>query len=373
MKQGYILCVGMGILIAGCASTGPSKESLVARASASQSSESVGTIALNSKIISNSARPEGFVGDYVIGAGDLLVISVLDLSEVEKVKVRVEAEGFIRLPLVNTVKAKDLTVRQLESNLANLFGAEYLHNPQVSVFIEEYRSQRVAVLGEVNKPGIYEMSDRPSLTDMLAQAGGLSKEADQVVYILRKKGRVPTDLSNSGSSDELLKLGLDRYILRKNGHAPTDLSSLGSSDELLKIDLDQLLAGVDPSLNITVSSGDVISVRKAGEFLLGGAVKKAGPYPLKAKLTVDQAIYFGDGLKDEADLSNIEVLRFSGSSAEVFKIDLEHLKQEPMPGLIIQKNDVVFVGTSGPKAVLFGAIEVIKQIVRVGVSAGAAF
>ena len=310
-------------------------------ASASQSSESAGSVALNSKIISSSAQEDRLVGDYVIGAGDLLVISVLDLSEVEKVKVRVGAEGFIRLPLVDTVKANGLTARQLESKLANLFGAKYLHEPQASVFIEEYRSQRVAVLGEVNKPGIYEVSDRRTLTDLLAQAGGLSKEADRVIYILQKNGAAPTGSSISG--------------------------------DLLKVDLDQLLVGLDPSLNVKVSSGDVISVPKSGEFLLGGAVKKAGPYPLKGKLTVDQAIYFGEGLKDEADVTDIEVLRFTGSKAELFKIDLDQLKQEAKPGLVIQKNDVVFVGTSGPKAVLYGAVEFVKTVVRVGFSAGAAF
>lgn len=328
-------------LAAGCASTGPSKETLMAMASASQSSESTGSVALSSKIISASAQADGFVGDYMIGAGDLLVISILDLSEVDKVKVRVSAEGFIRLPLVDTVKVKNLTARQLESKLAALYGAEYLHDPQVSVFIEEYRSQRAAVLGEVNKPGIYEVNDRRTLTDMLAQAGGLSKEADRIVYILRKTGLPGTASSTSG--------------------------------DLLKVDLDELLAGRDPALNLRVESGDVISVPKSGEFLLGGAVRKPGPYPLKGKLTVDQAIYFGEALKDEADVSDIEVLRFNGSKTEVLHIDLEQLRREGKTAPAIQKNDVVFVGTSGPKTVLYGAVDFVKTVVRFGFSAGMAF
>ncbi len=176
---------------------------------------------------------------------------------------------------------------------------------------------------------------------MLALAGGLNPSADQVVYILRKSAEAETGPSGSG--------------------------------ELIKVDLDQLWAGRDPALNLTVNSGDVISVPKSGEFLLGGAVRKPGPYPLKGKLTVDQAIYFGEALKEEADLSNIEVLRFNGSKNEVFQVNLEQLKQEGKPGLAIQKNDVVFVGTSGPKAVFFGAVEFLKNVIRVGLSAGAAF
>jgi polysaccharide export outer membrane protein len=301
----------------------------------------VGSVALNSKIISATAQEDGAAGDYVIGAGDLLVISALDVSEMEKVKVRVGAEGFMRLPLLGTVKVKGLTARQLEGELADLLREKYLHDPQVSVFIEEYRSQRIAVLGEVNKPGVYEVTERRTLTDMLALAGGLSKDADQVVYILRKSPSAATDLSVSG--------------------------------ELIKVDLEQLLAGLDPSMNVKVSSGDMVSVPKSGEFLLGGAVKKPGPYPLKGKLTVDQAVYFGEALRDDADLTNIEVLRVNGSKNEVFSINLEQLKQEGKPALAIQKNDVVFVGTSGPKAVFFGALEFFKSVVRVGLSAGAAF
>lgn len=342
MRRGYILCIGLAILVAGCASTGPSKENLLARASVSKSSEQVGSVALNSKIISTTAqREDGSAGDYVIGAGDLLVISALDVSELEKVKMRVGAEGFMRLPLLGTVKVKGLTARQLEGELADLLGQKYLYDPQVSVFIEEYRSQRIAVLGEVNKPGVYEVTERRTLTDMLAQAGGLNASADQVVYILRKSASAATDPSISG--------------------------------ELIKVDLEQLLAGLDPSMNMKVGSGDVVSVPKSGEFLLGGAVKKPGPYPIKGKLTVDQAVYFGEALRDDADLTNIEVLRVNGSKNEVFNINLEQLKLEGKPALAIQKNDVVFVGTSGPKAVFFGALEFFKSVVRVGLSAGAAF
>lgn len=335
MKRRLLFCIGLGILAAGCASTGPSRETLLAMASVSKSSEQTGSVALNSKIISTTAKENGADGDYVIGAGDLLVINVLDVSELEKVKVRVGTEGFIRLPLAGTVKARGLTARRLETELAELLGDKYLHDPQVSVFIEEYKSQRVAVLGEVNKAGVYEVSERRTLTDMLALAGGLSKDADQVVYVLRKSPDTETGPSDSGA--------------------------------LLKIDLEQLLAGLDPSMNVRIHSGDVISVPKSGDFLLGGAVKKPGPYPVKGKLSVDQAIYFGEGLKEDADLTDIEVLRLSGSKNEVFKIDVTQVKQEGKPALTIQKNDVVFVGTSGPKAVLYGALEFFKSVIRIGV------
>jgi len=335
MTKKRFLFFGLGILLTACASAGPSKETLLAMASASKSSEQVGNVTLNSKIISTTAQVDSSGGDYVIGPGDLLVISALDVSELEKVKVRVGSEGFVRLPLVGTVKIKGLTARGLESEMANLLGERYLHDPQVSVFIEEYRSQRIAVLGEVNKPGVYEVSEKRTLTDMLAQAGGLTANADQVVYLLRKTASAET---------------------------------LPASGELIKIDLEQLLAGHDPSMNPKVGSGDVISVPKSGEFFLGGSVKKPGSYPIKGKLTVDQAIYLGGGLGDDADVTEIQVVRdIGGAKNEMFQINLEQLRKDGKAGLTLRKNDVVFVGTSGPKAFLYGALEFFKSVIRVGV------
>jgi polysaccharide export outer membrane protein len=336
MTKKRFLFFGLGILLTACTSAGPSKETLLAMASASKSSEQVGNVTLNSKIISSTAQVDSSGGDYVIGPGDLLVISALDVSELEKVKVRVGSEGFVRLPLVGTVKIKGLTARGLESEMANLLGERYLHDPQVSVFIEEYRSQRIAVLGEVNKPGVYEVSEKRTLTDMLAQAGGITANADQVVYLLRKTASAETQLPASG--------------------------------ELIKIDLEQLLAGHDPSMNPKVGSGDVISVPRSGEFFLGGSVKKPGSYPIKGKLTVDQAIYLGGGLGDDADVTDIQVVRDIGEAKnEVFQINLEQLRKDGKAGLTLRKNDVVFVGTSGPKALLYGALEFFKSVIRVGV------
>jgi polysaccharide export outer membrane protein len=327
----------LATLLASCASTGPSKEALLAMASVSKSSEQLGNVALNSKIIGSTSQPDDPAGgDYAIGPGDLLVITALEVSELEKVKVRVGAEGFVRLPLLGTVRARGRTARELESDLADRLREKYLYDPQVSVFIEEYRSQRVAVLGEVNKPGVYEVSEKRTLTDMLALAGGLTPGADQVVYLLRNPANGARRPAAAG--------------------------------EVVRIDLEQLLAGADPALNVKVGSGDVVSVPKSGEFFLGGAVKKPGAYPIKGKLTVEQAIYLGEGLREDADVTNIQVLRDVGEPQNtVLQVNLEHLAKAAKPGLALKKNDVVFVGTSGAKAMLYGALEFFKSIIRIGV------
>jgi len=97
-------------------------------------------------------------------------------------------------------------------------------------------------------------------------------------------------------------------------------------------------------------------------------VRKPGAYPIKGKLTVDQAIFLGGGLSDEANVADIQILRDAGGPKnEVYQINLEQLNKDAKPGMVLQKNDVVFVGTSGSKAFLYGALEFFKSVIRVGV------
>jgi polysaccharide export outer membrane protein len=94
------------------------------------------------------------------------------------VPVRVNSRGFISLPLIGLVQAAGLTSEQLETSLAEKLAEKYLQNPQVSVFIKEYTSQRVTVEGAVKKPGIYPLRGRTSLLQTLAAAEGLTTVAD---------------------------------------------------------------------------------------------------------------------------------------------------------------------------------------------------
>ncbi|WP_066093332.1 polysaccharide biosynthesis/export family protein [Xanthomonas massiliensis] len=126
-------------------------------------------------------RPE-----YRVGPSDLLSVTLFQVEDLDR-EVRVNNAGQISLPLVGVVKAGGLTVDELEHNLAQRYRDRFLQDPQITVFVKEFASQRVTVAGEVKKPGIYPMtSARLSLMQALAMAEGFSNiGSKRNVFIFR--------------------------------------------------------------------------------------------------------------------------------------------------------------------------------------------
>jgi polysaccharide export outer membrane protein len=118
------------------------------------------------------------VDDYRIGPSDLLEVSVFQVPELSRT-VRVNTNGGVTLPLIGTVQAGGLTGQQLEAQIAAKLQEKYLQEPQVSVFIKEFISQRVTVSGEVNKAGVFPVSGRTTLMQAIAMAGGLARFGDE--------------------------------------------------------------------------------------------------------------------------------------------------------------------------------------------------
>ena len=115
--------------------------------------------------------------DYRVGSQDLLEVSVFGVEDLNKT-VRVNSNGQVSLPLVGNVMAGGRTIPELEKDIAAKLAQGYLQNPQVSVFVKEYTSQRVTLEGEVTKPGIYPITGKTSLIQAVATAGGLTDLAD---------------------------------------------------------------------------------------------------------------------------------------------------------------------------------------------------
>jgi len=193
-------------------------------------------------------------GDYRIGEEDLIKINVFDHPELS-VDARVSKSGYITYPLLGQLQVAGLSTREMELQLVTkLEAGAYVRNPQVSVLITEYQSQKVAVMGQVAKPGQYSLAKENKVLDLLAQAGGVLSEmaADQV------------------------------SLLRHDGTKQA-------------IDLHALFDG-DPTQNPPVAAGDTIYVPKAPVFYIYGQVQRAGVYRLERNMTVYQAISAGGGL-----------------------------------------------------------------------------
>ena len=121
--------------------------------------------------------------EYRIGAQDLLDISVF-LNQDLKREVRVNSLGQISLPLVGTVQAGGKTVEELEKELMALYSKSYLQDPQITVFIKEFTSQRVTIEGAVKNAGIFPIKGKTSLLQAIAMAGGIDDNLANLESIL---------------------------------------------------------------------------------------------------------------------------------------------------------------------------------------------
>ena len=167
-------------LLAACASGGGSQTKTMTRGDALPAPDTTAA----------SGAYEGAT-DYRIGAQDLLEISVFGVQELSK-DVRVNSNGQISLPLIGGVMAGGKTIPELEAELAGKYANGFLQKPQVSVFVKEFTSQRITVEGAVNKPGIFPITGRTSLLQVIALAGGVDdKVADLsgIVVMRQVEGR----------------------------------------------------------------------------------------------------------------------------------------------------------------------------------------
>jgi len=127
--------------------------------------------------------------EYQIGPHDLLSVKVFRVEDFD-VKVRVDSRGDISLPLIGSVHAAGRTSSELEQEVASKLAEDYLQNPYVTVFVEEYASQHVTVVGAVNKPGVYPLTGPTTLLQAIALAQGLDNLADlSRVQVLRNAGQ----------------------------------------------------------------------------------------------------------------------------------------------------------------------------------------
>ena len=114
---------------------------------------------------------------YRLSPLDVVEISVFQVPDLTKT-VEINARGEIALPLIGTIQAGGRTTSELESEIATRLAKDYLQSPQVSVFVKEYRSQKVTVEGAVRNPGVYEIPGHSSLLQVLAMAQGLDRVGD---------------------------------------------------------------------------------------------------------------------------------------------------------------------------------------------------
>lgn len=130
---------------------------------------------------SGTARARGF--DYRIGPDDLLDVQVFGVDQLSRT-VRVDSRGAISLPLIGVVEVAGLTIGEAQARITAMLAESYLQDPQVSLFIKEFTTQRITVEGAVNKPGVYPLKGHTTLLTAIALAGGQGRYSDMKEVIL---------------------------------------------------------------------------------------------------------------------------------------------------------------------------------------------
>ncbi|MGM9424843.1 polysaccharide biosynthesis/export family protein [Hydrogenophaga sp. MI9] len=115
--------------------------------------------------------------DYRISPNDLLEFNVFGIPDMKR-DIRVNASGLVSLPLIGPVQIAGLTAQMAEQLIASKYSEKYLQDPQVSLFIKEFTTQRITIEGAVTKPGIYPVTGQLTLLRALALAGGGAQYAD---------------------------------------------------------------------------------------------------------------------------------------------------------------------------------------------------
>jgi polysaccharide export outer membrane protein len=124
------------------------------------------------------ARPRAStVDDYRIGAEDLLEVQVFGVDQLSRT-VRVNSRGEVSLPLIGAIEVAGMTAQEAERAITAGLAENYLQNPQVSLFIKEFTTQRITIEGAVNRPGVYPLKGQGSLLTSIALAGGQGALSD---------------------------------------------------------------------------------------------------------------------------------------------------------------------------------------------------
>lgn len=237
---------------------------------------------------------------YTLGPGDVVRITVYNNPDLTT-EAQIAGNGTITFPLIGAIKIGGLSATAAQAKIArSLQRGNFIPNAQVNLLVTQYRSQQVAVLGAVNKPGNYPITRPTTVTDLLAEAGGVRPDGAEIITVTRHDA--------------------DGKVVRDH------------------IDVNSVLTSGQGATDEKLSAGDIIFVPTAPVFYIYGQVQKPGAYPLKANITVREALAISGGLTVRGTENGIRI-DHRGPDGKV------STEEAPL-STILHANDVVHVPES---------------------------
>jgi len=274
----------------------------------SQTDSGASTAGAESNKTDQASKESAPKATYVtLGPGDLIEVNVYNVPELAS-KVRVSNSGDVYLPLIDYVHVGGLTQEEAQSLIEKrLEDGGYVRNPHVTIFVDEFTSQGVTILGEVGRPGIYPDIGDHKLYEVVSQAGGFTQNASRKIVILRRNQAEP------------IRVSLPRNL------------------------------GDDTSGNIEIFPGDTITVpRSPIVYVVGDVGRPSGILADNGTMTVLQALALAGGTNKTAKLGAARIIRKrpDGGVTET-KVEIKKMLEAKLPDVPLQGDDILFVPVSG--------------------------
>jgi len=279
----------------------------------------------NNSAPATATRPAADDERYRIGPGDVLDIRILNRPNLSRDAVRVEGNGMIRMPLIDDeIQAACKTEGELAHEIADRY-TKFYKKPQVDVFIKEYHSRQVAVIGAVNEQSRFELQRRIRLLELLTYAKGPSPKAGQTINIVHAP---------------------QPQICQKPGEEMEE-----PANAFVSYKLSDTLTG-DPKANPYLEPGDIITLPEANQVYVVGNVYTPLTIPLKEPITLSRAVAMAGGVKQDSKKDKVRIVRQEPGSATSREIvvDLTAIEKKRAEDISLAPNDIIDVPTSGTKS-----------------------
>jgi polysaccharide export outer membrane protein len=322
--------------------------------------------------------------DFTVGPGDVLEISVPAIEDLKDRSVRVSGDNTIALPLAGVIDVKGLTEQGVRDQIKQRL-EKYMYDPQVDVFTKEYESRQVAIVGMVQKPGLYTLtSPNDTILAMISRAGGTTAEgAQRILLIPATPGQGAQTSAMLAAASQMSTVPKSAPVAPKavgaegaekpSGDIAVEGESVPASYQPAATQMPAGLSSQDPiiidltnthnenELGIPARPGDVIIVPAAGEVMVKGWVQNTGAFKITPGMTVLGAVTAAGGEMFSSDAVILRAGSTAGAGKIEIPVDLSAIQKGTAPDVPVQGGDVVIVKKSVAGAVPYAAYTVFQK------------